>query len=188
MPNLPSKNQTKQTLNKRIECGVSFDWMAKKKHSQWVNIVKLHRRNNCWCCIRKSRERARARSIAYIATLVVRYNFFTQNGEQLLDMNVIFLARWDGRAARARARAKKAKRETNRSSTFGAAHVMEHEIILISNQKKANAKERKKESAAHTPSNTFSNLIFKSQQRQPQNGKKCSSRIIHYLARSPNLQ
>lgn len=48
MPNLPSKNQTKQTLNKRIECGVSFDWMAKKKHSQWVNIVKLHRRNNCW--------------------------------------------------------------------------------------------------------------------------------------------
>lgn len=34
------------------------------------------------------------------------------------------------------------ERDTNRTSTFGAAHVMEHEIILISNRKKNQERER----------------------------------------------
>lgn len=40
------------------------------------------------------------------------------------------------------------ERDTNRTSTFGAAHVMEHEIILISKTEKKTNRER--DSPAHT--------------------------------------
>lgn len=102
---------------------------------------------------------------------IIIYFFFTKWRKQLLDMIVRFLNFYKAFSTSTHLCLRKSMK-----------------FYLFNGEKKDKKKRKKtKENSPwlepNEPSNTFSNLIFKSQQRHTTNktGKNVSSRIIHYL-------